>query len=100
MKTSLFYFIFGGLVVTVVLQAILFASTGLQSSRLEKQIIEVNQKFDRLEYSLEATKKIITKINSFIDEPLPSDPQTSVPTDPNDPLSPENLSKILKDETL
>lgn len=98
MKTSLFYFIFGGLVITVILQAALFASTGLQANRLEKQISEINQKFDKLQNSLEGTNKIINKINSFIDEPLPSDTQTT-PVDPNDPLSPENLNKILKDET-
>lgn len=95
MKTSLFYFIFGGLVITVILQAALFASTGLQANRLEKQISEINQKFDKLESSMEATKKIITKINSFIDEPLPTDSTTNNSSDPNDPLSPENLEKTL-----
>jgi len=95
MKSSLFYFIFGGLVITIVLQAVLFASNGIQANAVQKQLTDINQKFDKLQNSLNDSQKIITKINSFIDEPLPTDSSTETPIDPKDLLSPENLNKTL-----
>jgi peptidoglycan hydrolase CwlO-like protein len=96
MKNYLIPLSLGGLVLIVILQAILFASTGMQANRLQKQIDEVSQKFDRLQRSLDSTQKIITKINSFIDEPLPSDSIKDNTPDSNDLLSPENLNKTLE----
>jgi hypothetical protein len=99
MKSSLFYLIFGGLLVTIMLQAIMFASMGLQSNHLKKDITDLNIRFDKIQNSLDATEKIIVKINSFIDEPLPQN-VSPTPSDPENLLSPENLRKTLENETI
>lgn len=95
MKSSLFSFIFGGLVLTVILQAILFASTGMQANRQQKQLNEVSIKLDKIQTYIDSTQKMITKINSFIDEPLPADSTSSDILNSNDLLSPEKLNETL-----
>ena len=95
MKSSLFYLIFGGLIVTVLLQSIMFASTGIKLSTLQKQINDLDKKFETVQTYLNSTQKIITKINSFIDEPLPDDGTSNSATNPDNLLSPENLNKTL-----
>jgi hypothetical protein len=99
MKGSLFSFIFGGLVVTIVLQAILFASTGLQSSRLQNQVISVSQRLDKLQETTGATLAFISKLPG-------TTPNTSIKyisllseNDSNGLLSPENLSQTLGTST-
>lgn len=95
MKLPFLYLILGSLVLTIILQGVLFASYGIQASREQKQLDELSQKFDRLQMYTDTTQKMIIKINSFIDEPLPKDQETSATSDPNDLLSEENLNKTL-----
>ena len=97
MKGTLFSITLGGLALIVILQGVLFTSTSLQSQRLQKQVSELSQKFDDLDSTLSETRGLITKINSFIDEPLPESEDLSNLTtnDPYNLLSPENLAQTL-----
>lgn len=95
MKSSLFYLIFGGLLITIILQGVMFASTGIRMNHTQKQLDDIQLKFEKLQTYVDSTQKILLKINSFIDEPLPSDSPSISPTSPDDLLSPENLNKTL-----
>lgn len=101
MKIYLFPVVLGGFVITIILQAVLFASTGLQNQHLQKQLNDVTQRLDKLQ-SLTADN-IATLVFKKLMTDTPTDPAKSevnlVQSDPNDLLSPENLSKILGEAT-
>lgn len=95
MKSSLFYLIFGSLLVTIILQSIMFMSTGLKLGRIEKQLGETTQKINTLQESQTSINNFIRNLNAFIEEPLPV--ATPSLSDPNDLLSPDNLNKTFSE---
>ena len=100
MKIYLYPVIIGGFTLTVILQGVLFASSGLQSQHLQKQLDEVNQKLSDLQTLtnnevVPGITKITTKNTTQVLQPTSDNLTGSTNSDPNDLLSPENLSKTL-----
>lgn len=104
MKSYFFSIVIGGLLLIVLLQGVLFASTGLQSQNLQKQIKEVTKKLDVLQEKTDASFNSLTQLKN--DNNLATNEKTTLDqilslsdSDPNNVLSPANLSQTLGAET-
>jgi len=100
MKAYLPALVLGGLLIMMVLQGVLFASTGLQSSRLQKQLTEMSKKIDDLQNSSNGLADSIIKMKNETSLADITQATTSSSDDPNNLLSATNLAQTLGAETV
>lgn len=104
MKGYLPELVFGGLIITIILQGVLFSATGLQSSRLQKQSIDISQKLDKLQTIQEEVQTSLIKLRNetaLYDANQQGRDQILgiTQTDPNNLLSSANLSQTFSLQT-
>jgi len=94
MKGSLTYLILGGLVLTIILQGVLFASTGMQANRLQKELSEITIMLNKLQTTTDISLTLASNKKEAVlgTTKLQEITQNQ---DPNDLLTPENLSLTL-----
>jgi hypothetical protein len=100
MKVYLPALVFGGLIIMMILQGVLFTSTSLQSQHLQKQVTAISQKVDDLQNDTNKVLDSLAKVNnetSLVDTEKQA--ETISEADPNNLLSPANLSQTLGTET-
>jgi hypothetical protein len=104
MKVYLPALVFGGLIIMMLLQSVLFVSTSLQSQGLQKQLTAVSKKVDALQYDTDNVLDSLVKLNNEssltdLSKTQADLAESTAEADPNNVLSAANLAQTLGAQT-